>query len=153
MANLVIDLTEKKPKCNKCTFGKKIPGDAHYSCKKKTAIIEANLHGIKNGWVIYPFNFDPMWIEACDSYWDEEKEKMLREKFSKFSLLEWHSFLENGSLFSFLGERAKRKAFESNRKDLILEDYADRLKKILDLYRKKDLTALTNYCVELLKTY
>lgn len=27
--------------------------------------IRANFHGIKNGWFIWPVNFDPVWLEHC----------------------------------------------------------------------------------------
>ena len=31
-------------------------------------IQEFDEHGIKNGWVIYPSNFDPVWLEHCLIY-------------------------------------------------------------------------------------
>ena len=34
--------------------------------------IEANAHGIRNGWFNWPWNFDPVWLESCDGF--EEKE-------------------------------------------------------------------------------
>jgi len=30
--------------------------------------IEANEHGIKNGWFIWPINFDPLWLENCEGF-------------------------------------------------------------------------------------
>ena len=35
--------------------------------------IIGNVTGIKNGWFNWPFNFDPVWLDKCDSF--EEKEK------------------------------------------------------------------------------
>lgn len=37
----------------------------------KDFAIEANEHGIKKGWFIWPFNFDPAWLENCNAF--EEK--------------------------------------------------------------------------------
>lgn len=34
--------------------------------------IEADPHGIKSGWFMWPTNFDPIWLNNCDGY--EEKE-------------------------------------------------------------------------------
>lgn len=30
--------------------------------------IRANFHGIKNGWFVWPVNFDPVWLEHCDGF-------------------------------------------------------------------------------------
>ena len=30
--------------------------------------IEANPHGVRNGWFSWPFNFDPRWLKACDGF-------------------------------------------------------------------------------------
>jgi hypothetical protein len=30
--------------------------------------IQANYHGIKNGWFNWPWNFDPTWLENCDGF-------------------------------------------------------------------------------------
>lgn len=30
--------------------------------------IKGNPHGIKNGWFIWPVNFDPVWLENCDGF-------------------------------------------------------------------------------------
>ncbi len=30
--------------------------------------IKANFHGIKNGWFVWPVNFDPVWLEHCDGF-------------------------------------------------------------------------------------
>ena len=35
--------------------------------------ISANYHGIKNGWFIWPVNFDPVWLEHCDGFTVKEK--------------------------------------------------------------------------------
>ena len=30
--------------------------------------IEANRHGVRSGWFNWPFNFDPVWLEACKGF-------------------------------------------------------------------------------------
>lgn len=87
-----------KPNCYECQYRGDLAGDAHSCCnhpdiKKDSnmfgAIIEAlqgnfieaihklniraNAHGIKNGWFIWPANFDPVWLENCDGFKQKEK--------------------------------------------------------------------------------
>lgn len=57
-----------KPNCYKCKHRGEIPGDCHSSCRNVTAIVNANNHGVKNGWFYWPLNFDPVWLEACDGF-------------------------------------------------------------------------------------
>ncbi len=87
----------KKHNCYNCVYRKSIPGDAHSSCchpSLKNIYNDASLHlksifagrvkpfviinneigvevdkyGVKNGWCIFPFNFDPIWIIQCKGY-------------------------------------------------------------------------------------
>ena len=30
--------------------------------------IKGNPHGVRNGWFIWPVNFDPVWLENCDGF-------------------------------------------------------------------------------------
>jgi len=30
-----------------------------------TPAIVANEHGVKNGWFLFPIDFDPVWLEKC----------------------------------------------------------------------------------------
>src|SRR5688572_21156552 len=30
--------------------------------------IRANFHGIRNGWFVWPMNFDPTWLEQCTGF-------------------------------------------------------------------------------------
>jgi hypothetical protein len=64
-----------KEDCYKCKFREKLIGDAHSQCTNKNPEIKiiGNLHGIKNGWFYWPFNYDPVWLESCNFF--EEKEK------------------------------------------------------------------------------
>ena len=52
-----------------------MPGDCHSSCKKLDAKVALNPHGVKHGWAYWPLNFDPIWIESCDSFKQKESEK------------------------------------------------------------------------------
>ncbi len=51
--------------CRQCAYRKDIPGDAHSRCTFKwedpSLMPKGNSHGIKNGWFMFPFNFDPLW--------------------------------------------------------------------------------------------
>ena len=86
----------KKPDCYKCTHRGNVPGDAHSSCEhpkikadpmgellaimgvgaglcsaRDELNIRADSHGVKQGWFIWPVNFDPIWLTNCDGF--EEK--------------------------------------------------------------------------------
>lgn len=46
---------------------------------KETAIkmaIRGNPQGIRRGWFNWPFNFDPVWLESCNGF--EENERRMR---------------------------------------------------------------------------
>lgn len=65
--------------CFGCGKLEALPGNAHSRCKAPTdpaaamalwlqghpAAPRANRHGVAQGWVIWPMNFDPVWIEEC----------------------------------------------------------------------------------------
>lgn len=57
-----------KPNCYKCDHRHDIPGDCHSSCENKTASVEGDPGGIKNGWFLWPLNFDPTWLVSCDGF-------------------------------------------------------------------------------------
>jgi len=65
--------SKENKKCYTCIFKNTVPGSTHSSCSKKNAIINADNHGIKNGWANWPWDFDPIWINSCDSYYNKEK--------------------------------------------------------------------------------
>ena len=35
--------------------------------------IHAHYHGIRNGWFVWPVNFDPTWLETCDGFTPKEQ--------------------------------------------------------------------------------
>ena len=90
-------MKKQKPDCYKCKWRKDCVGSAHSQCihPKNEAVINesvlkmvmflthfkgasmilkggvkvrGNQHGINNGWFMYPFNFDPVWLEECDGF-------------------------------------------------------------------------------------
>ena len=89
-------MTMTKPNCYECRWRGDLPGDAH-SCCNHPALkagngaaqwialqafyvsgqfepwnVTADPHGIKNGWFLWPINFDPIWLLSCDGFqWKE----------------------------------------------------------------------------------
>jgi hypothetical protein len=49
--------------CYSCVRHRKVPGDAHIACMKPDPEMTGSPHGVKNGWFLYPFLFDPVWKE------------------------------------------------------------------------------------------
>src|ERR1700704_56999 len=37
--------------------------------------IKANMHGIRNGWFQWPYNFDPTWLEECKGFEARQKKR------------------------------------------------------------------------------
>lgn len=75
--------------CYKCNHRGTVPGNAHSCCehplvKKLEPFllnrmfmlgqtpamfnIQADAHGIRSGWFLWPTNFDPVWLENCDAF-------------------------------------------------------------------------------------
>jgi hypothetical protein len=87
-----------KPNCYDCKHRGTVPGDAHSSCHhpeagaqdrltaalaifmghdlnpKGTLKVVGNSHGIRNGWFMFPVNFDPTWLESCNGFTSKNKE-------------------------------------------------------------------------------
>ena len=85
-----------KPNCYECVHRRSVPGDAHSSCAhpdngdvgggdmfsalialmggaKAGNKVTANPHGVRNGWFMYPINFDPAWLETCAGFTEKAK--------------------------------------------------------------------------------
>ena len=58
----------KRPSCYKCKNRGEVPGSAHSNCVAVTAKVAGSDYGIKSGWFFWPINFDPVWLESCDSF-------------------------------------------------------------------------------------
>ena len=57
--------------CYKCKHRGSVPGDRHSCClhpRQFELEIQGHPHGIAKGWFIWPLNFDPIWLEACDGF-------------------------------------------------------------------------------------
>ena len=68
----------KKPDCYKCIHRRSLPGDAHLMCANTMARVRGNDHGIAQGWFIWQFNFDPIWLEECNGFESEERTKLYK---------------------------------------------------------------------------
>lgn len=64
----VSDDVNMSGKCYECKYRADICGDAHSQCKNILATVVGDEYGIKNGWFLYPFNFDPVWLRYCDGF-------------------------------------------------------------------------------------
>ena len=73
------------PLCYSCKFRGTVPGSAHSMCNisPDTSMVDSllvgmtgtdgvtvkgNPHGVKNGWFMWPVDFDPVWLENCEGY-------------------------------------------------------------------------------------
>lgn len=91
-----------KPNCYACKHRGGVPGGAHSSCHHPAVAhlhngpgavlgllgkrgplagmevgpnplnVEGDPHGIRNGWFVWPLNFDPVWLRRCDGYEPKE---------------------------------------------------------------------------------
>lgn len=65
-------MPDKHFNCYTCQFRGTIPGDCHSRCTNPKSSSELNiqgsLHGIRQGWFLWPMNFDPTWLENCDGH-------------------------------------------------------------------------------------
>lgn len=61
-------------KCKDCKFKRNVPGDTHISCVRSLNLLSGiSNHGVKNGWFMYPYNFDPIWADFCTGYIDKSE--------------------------------------------------------------------------------
>ena len=60
---------DMRTECYSCKYLRRVPGNAHIMCVKPDYAMRGNAHGIRNGWFLYPFVFDPVWKEQlCANY-------------------------------------------------------------------------------------
>jgi hypothetical protein len=67
-SNEVVSKADPKPDCYKCKHRRDLPGDCHSSCANTAANVAGNAHGIRRGWFMHPWNFDPVWLVRCDGF-------------------------------------------------------------------------------------
>ena len=63
-----------KPDCFKCVHCRALPGNCHIKCNNVQASVEGDAHGIRSGWFMWPFNFDPVWLVSCDGFSDKPED-------------------------------------------------------------------------------
>lgn len=67
--------------CYNCQHSAPLAGDCHLECRlglqqclsglpkeQVTIRVSLNPHGVLNGWAMWPFNFDPIWVDKCNSH-------------------------------------------------------------------------------------
>ena len=57
--------------CYKCIHRRDLDYSAHSRCTQKYAKVEGHERGITQGWFVWPYNFDPVWLLKCNAF--EEK--------------------------------------------------------------------------------
>jgi hypothetical protein len=65
-------------KCYACVHRLTIPGDCHSRCNNVNAKVEGHPQGIRNGWFMWPINFDPTWLISCDGFSDNPADRKPR---------------------------------------------------------------------------
>lgn len=77
------------PNCYECKFRGNNPGDHHSRCNHPTVSgsnwllamagmipdaikVTASPHGIRSGWLSWPMNFDPVWLQSCTGFIPKE---------------------------------------------------------------------------------
>lgn len=60
------------PNCYECAHRANVPGSCHSSCRNRSARVSAMEHGIRSGWFLWPFDFDPVWLVSCDGFQPKE---------------------------------------------------------------------------------
>lgn len=58
--------------CYTCVYRREIPGDCHIMCVAGNARVVGHPTGIKRGWFVWPYNFDPTWLVSCDKHETED---------------------------------------------------------------------------------
>jgi hypothetical protein len=71
--------------CFECEWSRTLAGSTHLSCYHPFVVqnpltanffmrIDANQHGIDNGWFLFPFDFDPTWLNSCVGFLEKGTE-------------------------------------------------------------------------------
>lgn len=89
-----------KPNCYDCVHRRDLAGNAHSKCEHPRANIGfvvgfgnplriiGDPHGIRQGWFLWPINFDPVWLKSCDGFEKKEVNSNMGEiKSSELSLV------------------------------------------------------------------
>lgn len=71
--------------CHGCAYRSKVPGDAHSTCnfdfrKAGLKMPAGDPNGVRNGWYMFPVNYDPNWmVEACGGRSETKDPEMIRK--------------------------------------------------------------------------
>lgn len=63
-----------KPNCSLCVHMQRIADDCHISCAARNITVKGDPIGVRKGWFVWPFNFDPTWLLECDGYTEQEND-------------------------------------------------------------------------------
>ena len=72
----IVPANKKKRSCYSCVHRREIPGDAHTRCNNVKAHVVGNPIGIRGGWFMWPFNFDPVWVQECNGYSNKNSDSL-----------------------------------------------------------------------------
>lgn len=60
---------DKISECWTCVHKREIAGNCHISCDNPDPEMTGEIHGIINGWFLYPLVFDPVWKKKdCSNF-------------------------------------------------------------------------------------
>ena len=60
---------DMRSECWTCANNRPVPGNYHIECVKPDIDMTGNAHGIREGWFMYPFLFDPVWkTRLCGNF-------------------------------------------------------------------------------------
>jgi len=63
------DKKNKMNECYMCKHMRSVPRNTHILCAKPDAYMSGNQHGIRKGWFMYPWLFDPVWkTKDCSNF-------------------------------------------------------------------------------------
>lgn len=153
--------------CNNCKYKANIAGDSHISCKshifndknieinlvlmalsdpegfvifcEKNFGFSVNIHGLVNGWFMFPINFDPSWMEGhCDfnSYYIEKFSSGIKEliQFYKENI---KYFLENRHADSIFDEEKEIRFLVEKSKEHIKNREIEKFKTSFEILKEK----------------
>jgi hypothetical protein len=64
----VYNSDQQMPLCYSCEHRKDAPFSAHSQCANMRSKVTGSQHGVDHGWFMWPFNFDPIWLQTCTGY-------------------------------------------------------------------------------------
>ena len=89
-----------KPNCYKCKFRGSVAGSRHSCCHvldsmklelwkecitaaavltNMSTLMRFNQHGIDKGWVLWPYDFDPVWLNYCWFYDQTYRKEVMQD--------------------------------------------------------------------------